>query len=62
MTINPKKCVTCGVCVDECVNDAIKWDIKTGRPWVTDDCFDCFGCPAGESCPCEAIESEEQNE
>ncbi len=53
--IDERLCVGCGVCVDTCPMDVIRFNDKKKRAYVAyaADCMSCFLCE--EDCPRDAI-------
>ena len=56
--INEELCFGCGLCVDLCTEDVLRFDEVKKKPYVKypRDCVACLFCEAG--CPIQAIEVE----
>lgn len=53
LSIDPYRCIGCGVCVQSCFNDVLR--MKRGKAAVAypEDCSQCFACEV--DCPREAV-------
>ena len=53
--IDLKKCTGCGICVESCPMDVIRFNKETLKPEIMypEDCIACFNCE--QDCPVKAI-------